>query len=75
MKAKLEFDLDDREDRMKFHAATNSEHLVAAIWQAKHNLFNLLCTDDKSEDYCDGVGDAIREILEDIPVDVDLMTE
>ena len=71
MKAILEFDLNDSDDKMAHLRAIKSLDMALALWEIQHNLKkqceNLIDSMDSDTDGYDGLDivlDAIRDILD-----------
>ena len=64
MKAILEFNLDEPEDRMAHLRAVQSTELALVIWESFNGYRKLVKHSDVSDDYAKGVEDMLKMINE-----------
>ena len=64
MKAILEFNLDEPEDRMAHLRAVQSLELALVIWESFNGYRKLVKYSDVSDDYAKGVEDMLKMINE-----------
>lgn len=82
MKAKLEFNLNDAEDRIAHLRAVKSLDMALALWEIQHNLKkkceHLIDSMDSNADVYDGLYvafDAIFELLDEHDIDTEKLVE
>ena len=75
MKAKLEFDLDDYDDRMAHERCVKATDLALVLWELTHNSYRGLTNgydeDDGYHKGVDAVYDRLRELLDEHGVTID----
>jgi len=62
MKATLEFDLDNVDDKMAHQRCVKSLDMALVLWEIKHNLERNIY-DKEDECYNNGVSDCIQKIV------------
>lgn len=69
MKAKLEFDLDDFDDKMAHDRCTKATSMALVLWELTHNSYRGLTNgydeDDGFHKGVDAVYEKLRELLEE----------
>ena len=61
MKATLEFNLDDVNDRMAHHRCVKALDMALVLWEIQHNLERTIY-DKEDGSYNDGVSDCLQRI-------------
>jgi hypothetical protein len=74
MKAILEFDLDNPEDRKEHMRCMKSSDMASFIWELKHNFWRKWKHDD-SDFNLDNYKDALWDLLQDYNVNIDELTD
>ena len=74
MKAILEFDLDNPEDRKEHMRCMKSSDMASFIWELKHNFWRKWKHDD-SDFNLDNYKDALWDLLQDYIVNIDELTD
>ena len=79
IKAKLIFNIEDREDHMDLMRALSATDMAIILWETIHNSYRKLANhDDVSEDYKEGVIDTlehVRDLCAEHGIDVDKLIE
>ena len=70
MKATLEFDLDDPDDRMNHLRCIKSSEMALCFWELVHNFWRKWKHDEKSLDL-NSMQDEINNLLNKYNIDVD----
>lgn len=75
MKAKLEFDLDDFDDRMAHERCVKATDMALVLWELVHNSYRGLTNgyneDDGYHKGVDAVYDKLRELLDEHGINTD----
>jgi hypothetical protein len=74
MKATLEFDLDDQDDKLNHLRCVNSTDMALFIWELKHNFWRKW-KHDETDFNLDSYRDALCELMQNHNIDVDNLIE
>jgi len=74
MKATLEFDLDNEDDRISHIRCVNATNMASFIWELKHNFWRQWKHDDADFDL-DTYKEALHELMQFHNIDIDNLIE
>lgn len=74
MKAILEFDLDNPDDKLAHLRAIKALDMTLVLWEMEHNCYREITRDDDSDEYKQGVIETLeylRELMKDKGIIID----
>jgi len=74
MKAKLEFDLNDEDDRMEHIRCVHSTGMALFIWELKHNFWRKW-KHDETDFNLDNYKEALSDLMNEYNIDIDNLIE
>ena len=74
MKATLEFDLDNHDDKMEYLRCIKSTGMAAFIWELKHNFWRKW-KHDETDFNLDNYKDALCDLMEEYNINIDELVE
>jgi len=74
MKATLEFDLDNEDDRISHMRCVNATNMASFIWELKHNFWRQW-KHDETDFNLDTYKEALYELMQTHSIDIDNLIE